>query len=222
METEYPLSGKISTRKCPTCGHHEVGYVTADGAFYPLKPGDTIKILKGNVPADSSEPAVESFPATHVQERAGREEIVAWIPDPVKRDKQFRMKYGVLIRRQMVQSGVSESMYELAYRQKLQQLIEKEIYVPLPVILDRYFNSPHLAAGNSKDIAEALFEELDEIRDPVRRMGAWLEKKDDESLKNLIHPKLPEDLAQGSFSEDDFKQELESLTVEEFFDLIVL
>jgi hypothetical protein len=220
METGYPLSGKISTRKCPTCGHHEVGYVTADGAFYPLKPGDTINILPGKARTDLLESNERPEPGVPIQELAASAGMVAWIPDPVRHDKQLRMKYGIFIRNQMVQSGVTESIYELAYRQKLQNLIEKEVYVPLPVILDRYFNSPHLAAGNSKDIADALFDELDEVREPVHRMGAWIEKKDDESLKNLIHPKLPEDLAQGLFSEDDFKRELDSLSLEEFFDLL--
>ena len=220
METGYPLSAKISSRKCPTCGHHEIGYVTAEGAFHPLKPGDTIKILKEDVPSDSLESNKGMPQEVLIQEQPGLEGMVAWIPDPVKNDKQFRMKYGVLVRSQMVQSGVTESIYELAYRQKLQDLIEKEVYVPLPVILDRYFNSPHLAAGNSKDIVDALFEELDEIKEPVRRMRAWLDKSDGESLKTLIHPKLLENLSQDPFTEDDFKRELESLSLEDFFDLL--
>lgn len=220
METEYPLSGKISSRKCPTCGHHEIGYIAADGAFYPLKPGDTIKIFQEQANSDSLANAQGMKHETPIQEQKGPETMVAWVPDPIKHDRGLRMKYGVLIETQRMQDGMAGSVYELAYRQKLQELIEKEIYVPLPVILDRYFNSPHLAAGTSKDIVDALFEELDEVKEPIRRMRAWLDGKDDNSLKNLIYPKTLKALAQDPFSEDIFKRELCSLTLEEFFDLL--
>jgi len=220
METGYPLNAKISFRKCPTCGHHEIGYVTADGTFYPLKPGDTIKIFQGEANSDSLDSNKATPQDVLIQEQSGLEGMVAWIPDPVKHDKGLRLKFGVLLGTRMMQNGMVGGIYELAYRQKLQDLIEKEVYVPLPVILDRYFNSPHLAAGNSKDIVDALFEELDEIKEPVRRMRAWLDKSDDDSLKRLIHPKLLENLSQDPFTEDDFKRELESLSLEDFFDLL--
>jgi hypothetical protein len=220
VETEYPISAKISARKCPTCGHHEVGYVTADGVFHSLKPGDTIKIFQGGARSDSPGNTVGTKPGVQVQRQTDQEKTVAWIPDPVKHDKELRLKFGVLVGTWMIQNGMAGGAYELAYRQKLQDLIEREIYVPLPVILDRYFNSPHLAAGTSKEIADALFEELDEVKEPVSRMKTWLDKTDDHSLKKLIHPKTPEALEQGPFNADEFKQELDSLTLEEFFDLL--
>jgi hypothetical protein len=220
MENEYPRSGKISTRKCPTCGHHEVGYVTTDGTFYPLKAGDTIQLLKGNRQAEALESDRSRVSDMHVQDQAGVGERVAWIPAPLKHDRQFRMKYGVFVRGQLMQSGMTAAVYELAFRQKLQDLIEKEVYVPLPVILDRYFNTPHLAAGTPKDVADVLFEELDEVKAPVRKIQVWLDKADEDSLTNLIHPKRPDDLAQEPFREDDFKQELDALTLEDFFDLL--
>jgi hypothetical protein len=220
METDYPRSGKISSRKCPTCGHHEIGYVTADGTFYPLKPGDTIKIFQGEANSDSLDNDKGTPQDVLIQEQSELEAMVAWVPDPVKHDRGLRLKFGVLIGTRMIENGMAGGVYELVYRQKLQDLIEKEIYVPLPVILDRYFNSPHLAAGTTKDIVDALFEELDELKEPVRRMRAWLDKSDDDSLKKLIHPKTFKELARGPFKEADFKQELESLSLEEFFDLL--
>jgi hypothetical protein len=51
-------------------------------------------------------------------------------------------------------------------------------------------------------------------------MRAWLDTSDDDSLKKLIHPKTSTELARDPFKEDDFKQELESLSLEDFFDLL--
>jgi hypothetical protein len=221
METENLLTGRISNRKCPACGHHEVGYVTDDGVFHPLKPGITIKIVQGEpAPVDSSAGALATNADSMDTEQADQEELIAWIPDPLKHDKKLRMKYGVHIGTRWIQDPMTGGIYELAFRQKLQFLIEKEIYMPLPVILDRHFNSPHLAAGNSKDIADALFEELDEIKEPVRRMRAWLDDPNEDNLKRLMPAETGEDSSVGSCSDDEFKQELDALTLEDFFDLL--
>ena len=40
MESNKPVIGIITSRTCPTCGHHEIGYETDTGEFYPLRPGD--------------------------------------------------------------------------------------------------------------------------------------------------------------------------------------
>jgi hypothetical protein len=38
-----PLSGKVTPRKCPCCGHHEIGITTDNGEFVALKTGVKIK-----------------------------------------------------------------------------------------------------------------------------------------------------------------------------------
>ena len=220
MQPEHSQHVKIVTRNCSACGHHEVGYVTADGEFHPLKPGDTISIFQESAGSDSPANIMETNSDGHARRQTGLKEMIAWVTDPVKHDKGLRMKFGVLVSAGMIQSGMSGGVYELAYRQKLQDLIERERYVPLPVILDRCFNSPQLAAGTSRDIVDALLNEIDELKAPLHRMRAWLAKKDDDSLKALIYPKAPESLTQGSFREGDFKKELASLSLEEFFDLL--
>jgi hypothetical protein len=220
MHSEHSQRVKIATRNCPACGHHEVGYVTADGEFHPLKSGDAIGVFQESAAAGSTASIVETCADGHARRRTDPQERIAWVPDPVKHDRGLRMKFGVLVSAAMIQNGMSGAVYELAYRQKLQDLIERERYVPLPVILDRCFNSPHLAAGTARDIADALLNEIDELNAPLSRMKAWLAKKDDASLKALIHPHTLEAAAQASFREDDFKQELAALSLEEFFDLL--
>jgi transcriptional regulator with XRE-family HTH domain len=42
--TKQPLSGKVAARKCPRCGHHEVGITTDTEDFIALKPGMEIKL----------------------------------------------------------------------------------------------------------------------------------------------------------------------------------
>ena len=78
METENLLTGRISNRKCPACGHHEVGYVTDDGVFHPLKPGITIKIVQGEpAPVDSSAGALATNADSMDTEQADQEELIA-------------------------------------------------------------------------------------------------------------------------------------------------
>ena len=37
--------GIITSRTCPRCGHHEIGFTTRDGVFHPLKPGTLIELI---------------------------------------------------------------------------------------------------------------------------------------------------------------------------------
>ena len=46
MTEDKDLRGIVTSRICPTCGHHEVGYTGMGGIFYPLKPGTPIRVLK--------------------------------------------------------------------------------------------------------------------------------------------------------------------------------
>ena len=41
---QIPASGTISARKCPCCGHHEIGMTAEDGSFRPLRPGMDVEI----------------------------------------------------------------------------------------------------------------------------------------------------------------------------------
>jgi hypothetical protein len=103
---------------------------------------------------------------------------------------------------------------------KLQRLIEKEIHTPVAVLLDRYFASPHLATGDSRQIARALWQELDEIKEPVALVEGWLEKGDEESVKKMIYPVSEEGLVDQHVSEEDQLKELENLSLEEFLELL--
>ena len=38
-------NGIVKAQKCKTCGHHEIGIVTDEGHYIPLKPGMKVKIV---------------------------------------------------------------------------------------------------------------------------------------------------------------------------------
>jgi hypothetical protein len=158
----------VTSRECPLCGHHEIGYIKQDGVFHPLKPGARIQTLEGP---------------------QGAEEI-------------------------------SRKTYGAAYLEKLQQLIEEEIHTFVAILLDRYFASPHLATGNSRQIAGALGQELDEINNPVEWVEGWLEKRDGESVKKMIYPLSEEGLVDPPVSEEEQRKELEDLSLQEFLELL--
>ncbi len=220
MENDKTVIGVITSRKCPTCGHHEVGYETSDGDFFPLKPGDRVGVFRKpptpGLTADT-EGFTEEPPEGTENDFA---EFEPWVPDPLRSNRSLRSKYGVLIKRGMVKGGISAGLYELAYKQKLQQLIQREVYIPLSVILDRHFVAPHLAAGDPKRVADALWEELEEIRMPVQSVTQWLENMDDESLLKIIHPLSINDLKEEGVSDEQLKQELNELSLEDFLEML--
>ncbi len=39
-----PLRGVIKARKCAACGHHEMGIITEEGDYLPLKPGMRVEV----------------------------------------------------------------------------------------------------------------------------------------------------------------------------------
>jgi hypothetical protein len=212
--------GKVTMRKCPVCGHHEVGYVTEAGQFYPLKQGDEIQIVRRPSAADLPENGLKKDSTPDVPESAATANRVVWIAEPLRQDRGLRLKYGVFIEPRFIQDRMSGDVYERAFRQKVTDLIEKEQFLPLPVLLDRFFNSPHLAAGDASEITEALFAELDEIREPVIRMRAWLKTPNEATLNELMQPfaaKVPPMQVSGA---DAWRRELESLTLEEFFEML--
>jgi len=42
-----PIKGVVKSRKCSSCGHHEIGIITRAGKFLALKPGMKIAIFQG-------------------------------------------------------------------------------------------------------------------------------------------------------------------------------
>jgi hypothetical protein len=212
--------GTITSRKCPLCGHHEMGYATEDGVFYPLKPGAQIQILDGPAVALPATEAQGYEAAAAEEEQVDPSQIKVWIPDPAKGDKRLRLKYGVLVKKPLLAGQMSGEIYRLAYLGKLERLIEKEIHTPVAVTLDRFFTSPHLAAGNPMQITEAMWRELEEIRRPVELVTEWIERQDEATLNRLIHPFTKQDLGHQPISEAEQKKELEELSLEEFLELL--
>lgn len=39
------VKGVVTAQKCNCCGHHEIGIITKDGKYIPLKPGTKVEIL---------------------------------------------------------------------------------------------------------------------------------------------------------------------------------
>jgi len=42
----FPIKGVVKAKKCPHCGHHEIGIITEAGDFMTLKPGMKIAFLQ--------------------------------------------------------------------------------------------------------------------------------------------------------------------------------
>jgi len=215
-----PLTGIVTTRKCPSCGHHEVGVTTKDGSFHPLSPGTRIQILEDHTTPEPGSIELDPAPQEFPQASKPEPEYIPWVPYPVKEDRSLRLKYGVMIREGLNPEQMSGEMFEAAYLEKLHGLIEREIYTPVAVVLDRFFVTPHLASGNPKEIAFNMWQELEEIREPVKLVRAWLDDPNEESLVNLIRPKTGEDPANEPVSDAEMKGELEELTLEEFLELL--
>ena len=212
--------GIVTARECPLCGHHEIGYTTRDGVFHPLKRGTRIQTLEG--PGESVVPETDSSVFRIVPEEGvvDRSQYKVWIPEPLRGIHRCRLKYGVMMEETSFAEEISREAYGSAYLEKLQQLIEKEIHTPVAVLLDRYFASPHLSTGNSRQIAGALWQELDEIKSPVELVEGWLEKRDEESVKKMIYPLSKEGLVDQPVSEEEQRKELEDLSLEEFLGLL--
>ena len=219
MENNKPLIGVITSRTCPTCGHHEIGYATDTGEFHPLRPGDMVEVF----PKAHSSGLMENERNISIIDEESRKEkafgSVPWLPDPLRCHGSLRCKYGILTDRVVSDENMSPEMYEMIYRQKLQKLIEGEIFTPVSVILDRYFAAPHLASGDAKQVADAMWEELEEIRRPVENVGEWLQKRDTESLKKMIHPVSIRELAGEPVCDEQLTQELERISLEDFLEM---
>ena len=212
--------GVIASRKCPLCGHHEVGYTTEEGIFHPLRPGTIIEVVDSAQTSFISEEDGAHAKGVEQEEQPDRSQYKVWIPGPLKGDKRCRLKYGVILKEASFSERVSGQVYRLAYLEKLERLIEKEIHVPIAVILDRFFTASHLASGNPRQIAEALWRELDEIRRPAQLVSEWLKREDELSLNKMIHPANMKQIGHQPAGETESLKELEELSLEEFLALL--
>jgi hypothetical protein len=218
MKNDKLMIGVITSRKCPTCGHHEVGYETPDGAFVPLRPGDRIAVFpKAPIRVAAGDPGRHSDMNAEVKEKDPAK-WAPWVPEALRCNSSLCRRYGVLVDRALLQGQISPALYEMAYKKKLRWLIEKEVATPLSVILDRFFAAPYLASGNAKQAADALWEELDEIRAPATSVTAWLRDKSDASLLKMIHPKTSDELKGDRLSDDQLKEELDRMSLEDFLE----
>ena len=132
----------------------------------------------------------------------------------------MRLKYGVVIQKEFGSVPVTEQIYESAYMQKLSYLLENEVNIPIAVILDRFFVAPHLASGESGDMANNMWEELEEIRRPVEQVTQWLKEPDEKTLQLLLQPGAIENLEEQPVSEETALEELRALDLEDFLELL--
>ena len=217
QETKDSILGMVTSRECPHCGHHEIGFVTQDGEFHSLRAGTFIRVVEAPSPVG---PGLEKLETSIPTEKKEQSRYRLWMPEALRGDRLLRLKYSVIVKEHLLKAGMSGKIYELAYVEKLEKLIEKVLDIPLPVILDRFFSAPQLASGDSRQIAEAMYSELDEIRRPVELMRGWLEIREDRSLAELIAPKAIKDLGQEPAEDAQVEKELERLTLEEFLQLL--
>ncbi len=221
MKDNSAITGRVESRTCPLCGHHEMGFRTKDGEFHPLRSGMTIRIMPSpeEQTQPSLDPPMQDYRLKH-EETTGSTDYSPWLPSPLRGDRAMRLKYGVLIDKGFLIGQVTGEAYQKAYMRKLQKLLTLEINIPLPVILDRYFTAPHLASGNPRQITEALWQGLDEIRKPVELVQAWLKQRDEKSIADIVHPRSTNDLENTPVGEEIFQKELEELGLEAFFELL--
>ncbi|MCG6880916.1 MAG: hypothetical protein LJE96_17445 [Deltaproteobacteria bacterium] len=218
---ELPFSGIVTARNCPTCGHHEIGLISDQGVFRPLRPGTRVLVMDGIEPEQTPTPMEKIIPPgkSHeapLQTPEGR----YWVPEPLKGNRRMRLKYGVITQGETESALPTGRTYESAFLQKLNYLLEKEVHVPIAVILDRFFAAPHLASGETKDIAFKMLEELEEVRRPVELVKQWLEKPDEKNLNILVQPGTLENLDNSFLSEAKALEELGAMDLEDFLELL--
>jgi hypothetical protein len=201
--------GIIASRRCPHCGHHEVGYVDDKGMFHPLKPGMKIQIMELDIHRS------EVLKHKSVELTSTYEKV--WIPPPVLGHKILRIRYGIWIREDQDFEKMDSRLYRMGYLNKIRLLLEKGTSNPLPVILDRFFTAPHLASGTPEQITLSLWKELDEIRSPSLVVERWLESGDDKVVNEMIAPFTKRDLVSVPPDEKVILEELSSITLEDFF-----
>jgi hypothetical protein len=215
-----PIIGMVTSRKCPLCGHSEIGYTTPDGEFHTLKPGALVQVSEIQEPMPQPMQAGPSLEDTLAGQGEDQGVYKPWVPEPLKQNKKLRLKFGVMAKQSVPGGPMTGDRYRLGFLRKLEKLIEREVRTPLPVILDRFFTAPHLASGNPRQIAQAMWRELEEVQRPVVLMSEWLEKRDERSLADMIDHRFTEGSAEEPASEEELRKELEALSLGEFLEML--
>jgi hypothetical protein len=65
-----------------------------------------------------------------------------------------------------------------------------------------------------------MWQELEEIRQPVLLVSAWLENPGEKNLRNLLQPKSRESIPDNPAADEELERELEQLSLEEFLSLL--
>jgi hypothetical protein len=182
----------------------------------PLRTGMAVEIL----PSHSENGRFTPDPSEHQPSSSPDEKahLRPWVPEPLEGNQALRRKYGVFLEAKPSEGAPPREVYQMAYLDKLRRLIEKEIQTPIAVILDRYFSAPHLASGDPKAIAAAMWGELDEIRRPAVLLEEWIESPDASNFANLIYPRSAKELNQAVVNEEQLAEELKTLSLENFLD----
>ena len=216
-----PFSGIITARNCPTCGHHEIGLTSDQGVFRPLKPGTRVLIMDELEP-EQPPTSLEGItpPGKSHEEPLQAPQGRYWVPEPLKGSRRMRLKYGVILQGEAESAFPTGQTYESAFMEKLTHLLEKEVHVPIAVILDRFFAAPHLASGDSKDIALNMLEELEEVRRPVALVKQWIEEPDEKNLSMLVQPDTPDTAKNSPISAGEALEEISALDLEDFLALL--
>jgi hypothetical protein len=223
QEKNRSLVGIVASRTCPLCGHNLVGFTTGDGEFHALKPGTPIRLLEGpELPTADKRPKGLEPGGFQTQGQEERDSYWVWVPAPARPYRHLRLKYGVPLKEDLMAEEIPSPLYQSAYVDKLRRLIEKETYVPVPVILDRFFTAPYLASGDPKQIAEAMWQELKEIRGPALAVASWLDHGDPDALLSFATTAEPAGAPapQGVPKQQDLILEQEALSLEEFLELL--
>jgi hypothetical protein len=217
---EEKLIGLVTSRKCPSCGHHEVGITSEDGTFHTLRPGALVQVL-GHPPAKTTAAGIPHHPSQAPGSVLNEESLGRpWVPDPVKGHESLRLKYGVMVGPDLQPHAMNAEIFKKAYLEKLLRLLDKEAEVPVAVILDRFLTAAHLACDDPRKTALDMWEELDEIRRPVELVIAWLQEPGPGTEAGLFHPEPMSDTEKDLVSEDQIKRELTELSLEEFMALL--
>jgi hypothetical protein len=45
LKKERSVRGVVTSRKCESCGHHEIGIITENGDYLSLKPGMRVEVI---------------------------------------------------------------------------------------------------------------------------------------------------------------------------------
>jgi len=218
MTDRVKHQGVVTTRTCPTCGHHEVGITTDEGVFVPLEPGQRVWVLDS---APGLRSMGERFPVPEcgvpVSDSVPAEaEPVAWAPAPLMTTPSLRRAFGVLLPACDPPERLPEA-YEPAYLTKLADLIAREELGSRAMLLDQYFAAPHIATGYPEEIARRLWIECEEIRVPALLVESWLKGEEGDLLgKARALCRNPDEAESPVPDPEALGQELRNLSLEEF------